>query len=224
MVNRIVKESDIGNANFLIKKCLFHYEEATFQEIREYLEEHEIKYRDKRGLYYRLKKLTSEGIIEKIEYQDTPKYCLSGSGRKDPSTLGLMIKYEMIDYLEFIKIKFKQEDYWHLMTSVIGFYSAYVEALSFRLFKNEKALEKRLRSQEEFLHQALPLRIFTGDWTNSTKIFDKKKLEKNVEKLSSEFEKFSKTLKKSNSLLYELCAGVENNVIKKITKMQDISN
>lgn len=222
MVNRIVKESIYGNTNSLIKKILFYDEEVTFQEIRKYLEERDIVYKYKRGLYSRLNKLIDEGVVIKINYK-IPKYCLSGKGRKDPVTLGIMLKYEMIDQLEFFKIKLKQNDYWKFMTSLIGFYSVYAEILSWQLFKNEKSLEKRLRSQKEFLQNALPLKIFEGDWNQSIEIFGRDKISKNINELSLEFKEFSKTLEKSNSLMYNLCENVTTNISEKILRMKEFS-
>lgn len=223
MVNRIVKESKEGNVNALIKKFLFYNDEAEFKEIREYLERNRINYKSKRGLYYRLNKLIEDEILDKIEYNDASKYCLSGRGRKDPSTLGLMLKYEMIDQLEFFKIKLKQSDYWDFMTALIGFYSVYAEMLSWKLFKNEP-LEKRIRSQNEFLREALPLKIFEGDWRQSIEIFGKDKVEKNVGKIATEFEKFSSTFEESNPLLFKICESVSNNVSNKIIRMSQHSS
>ena len=224
MVNRIVKKSNDGDVNDLIRIFLVHKDEATFGEIAEHLKEKGIKYKQKRGLYYRLDKLIDKGTIQKIEYQRSdPTYCLSSKGRKGPSTSGLLLKYQMIDELEKIQLKMNRDDFLRFMTLLIGVYSSYVEILSYRLFRNEKSLEKRLKNRQEFLQEALPLMITGQDWYNTIEIFGEDKTEEIYSRLSSDLEKLEKDLEKISPELVIFCRHVTRQVGDKLIRMADLA-
>ncbi|ABX13064.1 hypothetical protein [Nitrosopumilus maritimus] len=205
MVNRITKRSEHGNTLQIIQKFLAKVEEATVSQIEKELASKEIKYKSKRSVIARLNRLVEQNFLEKIEYKDVPRYCLP-NGRMTPSHIGLMIKTETNNFLGKTMSRIGAKKFLKFYSKFAGVYEMYVEALSWKLFKDEKNFRKRTRSREEFLQEALQLRIpFPKSIAELAQIHDMKKIEiiyKNCEKIVLETES------KLDEECLEICKGM----------------
>lgn len=220
MVDRRYKISENGNALHIIRKYLVVKGKATVSEIAQELKDKKINYKSKRAVIARLNRLVDQKFLDKITTTGHPRYYLPNSGRLTPSNIGIMIKYETMDFLEQIRLKLDFTDFLLFFTGFVGVYTMYVELLSWKLFKDEKNFKKRARNRQEFLDDALPLRVpVASDIEHLYQLYDIKKIEDIYENVEKNIINFELELEKTYPKYLKFCKLIFKEVRGTITKI-----
>lgn len=212
MANRKIKSSRqidgyMISANKIIKKFLTLEGAKMFGEIKEHLEKNGINY-SKKGLHLRLNSLIKNGEISKTNKENSPYPVYSISKAYPESTIGQMLQYCMNDTLmDEILPNLKKNQWFPLMTTLVGVYSMYVDILSWKLTSPNDSFKKMFEKRSQFIRGALPL---VSPWSGVEYDGDISKFLITPEKYTKdEFKKsilqFEKVLKKTFPTEMKIC-------------------
>lgn len=223
MVNRVVKESEEGSADQLIKRFLALHQDSTAGEIRKNLKENSIQYKDNRGFYMRLDSLIERKGIEKRYPRDSlyPVYRLSKIESRVPSLIGFLLKSRMKEELGNLYSLNNEQDFWKFYTVLIGVYTMYMEISGWRMFSDRKTLRKKLEARNEFLETALPLKLPTYAREEEFDDFkSKKEFEKEIQEHLDKLVSFEKEIEKLFPAQLTFCKAIFHEVRKTVKRME----
>ena len=191
MANRIVKESESGSANKLMKKFLALHPDSEAGSIRNYLAQCGIRYAKNRGFYMRLGSLCRNRVFEKSKPKDAryPVYRLSTKESNRPWFLGFLLKHKLEQQIFYFQNDHHEKEFLKFVPILIGVYTMYVELSSWHVSSSKRSLKARLQARNEFLDGAFPINLplaYTIDESvfHLDKIGNEKKFQELSKKLS----------------------------------------
>ena len=198
MANKIVKESESGSANKLMKKFLALNPDSEAGSIRNYLAQHGITYAKNRGFYMRLVSLCRNRVIEKRKpkYSRYPFYRLSTNESNRPWFLGFLLKHKLEQQISYFQNDHDEKEFLKFVSILIGVYTMYVELSSWHVSSSKRSSKARLQARSEFLDGALPINL-PMDYTinESTFHLDKIGNEKKFQELSKKLPIYEKEMR-----------------------------
>jgi len=147
------------STNYFINKQLLEGGGKMFREIKQYLENNEIRYSNK-GLHLRLESLIRQRKIEKkhIAGKPYPTYHRIDKGT-DFSAFGAALKFSIEDRCqrnEVLARRYRKNTFF-FMTKLIGVYALFAEIQSWKLSSKTKSAKEKFDIRSSFLGEALPL-------------------------------------------------------------------
>jgi len=217
MANKIVKESESGSANELMKKFLALHPDSEAGPIRDHLAQHGITYAKNRGFYMRLKSLCRNRVIEKRKPKDSrySVYRLSTNEGNRPWFLGFLLKHKLEQQISDFQDGHDEKEFLKFVPILIGVYTMYVELSSWHVSSSKRSLKTRLQSRNEFLDGAFPINL-SSDYTidESTFHLDKIGNEKKFQELSKKLTIYEKEMGELYPPYIEYCKDMFEEGIK----------